>query len=125
MRHWVRQRVKVLTCDFIDDVSTHAASELIASFSSRPYSRLRGDFKCEHGDGGVAHLKFPIYTIADLGLSAKANRGLCNNLHRIGAQRNDWHDCEPIQNIIDPDLCPAIIDLDVAFSGASMLRLEW
>jgi hypothetical protein len=63
------------------------------------------DRSVTYGDGGFSDLKFPVLASGSaLALSAAKRTALVDELHKLGEERGDYHEREPVLDIIDPAL---------------------
>ena len=61
-----------------------------------------------YGDGGITAVEWPVH-VCDQVLSNFARRKLVRSLSSLGEQTQDFHEHEPIQDLIDPNLFPYML----------------
>jgi hypothetical protein len=99
------------------EASFEAASEKIVAFDRMLCQALSGaghlplwhriisDRTVTYGDGGESDLHFPVLASgAALTLSSIKRTQLVDELHKLGEERGDYHEREPVLDIIDPAL---------------------
>lgn len=77
--------------------------------------RVRGDTLCAGGDDDASLdntmvLDFPLYVCDHLPLEYQKRKQLLVELARVGDLTRDFHEREPLQDLIDPNLCPRLIE---------------
>jgi len=72
--------------------------------------RLAGDYRANFGDGGAAHLVYPVWIAPQLtDVDPDLRSRLLLLLRKLGNARKDFHVGSPVKDIIDPDLCPRLM----------------
>jgi hypothetical protein len=75
------------------------------------WHRLRGDREVRFGDGGHSLLVFPLLFAPRLFLSPERRMRLVHGLSDVARKTGDYQPKQKhVQDIIDPDLCPQLID---------------
>ena len=70
------------------------------------FYRISGDRNVYYGDGGASTLNYPVVEGAVLLSSNKTRVGLLRELRLLGEESQDWHEKEPLLDLIDPNLFP-------------------
>lgn len=85
------------------------------------FVRVQGSYLITWGDGGHKELDYSLCRCGSL-MDAARRKRFCHLLLSLGKGRPDWHEKEPVNELLDPNLCPYL------FSDAELERFaitEW
>eukprot|EP01113_Clastostelium_recurvatum_P037643 TRINITY_DN5528_c0_g1_i1.p1 TRINITY_DN5528_c0_g1~~TRINITY_DN5528_c0_g1_i1.p1 ORF type:complete len:633 (+),score=92.22 TRINITY_DN5528_c0_g1_i1:211-2109(+) len=71
-----------------------------------PFWRVLGDWPLYFGDGGEAGMMFPIWVHPNLSVDVDVRKRLLASFLSLNEQQKDKQHESPVEDIVDPDLCP-------------------
>eukprot|EP01129_Flabellula_baltica_P004587 TRINITY_DN1600_c0_g1_i1.p1 TRINITY_DN1600_c0_g1~~TRINITY_DN1600_c0_g1_i1.p1 ORF type:complete len:537 (+),score=92.57 TRINITY_DN1600_c0_g1_i1:25-1611(+) len=83
------------------------------------------DAAFRHGDGGLNYYVFPVYVQPVLDVSSGTRLRFLQGVSEMNEELKDWHEDEPVEDVVDPNLHPYLFDEeDVDDFAEVMMRLS-